>query len=56
MADEPTSRDAVVRTVERLLDRYYDLGPGNLHFDIRVYEVDGQTASHRFREQDRTIF
>jgi hypothetical protein len=45
--------DAVVDAVERLLDQLYDYGRGNLHFDIRVYEVDEQTATHRVGEQTR---
>jgi hypothetical protein len=51
LGSEPTSRNTVVDAVERLLGKHFDYGSGNLHFDIRVYEVDGQTASHRFREQ-----
>lgn len=54
MGTEPASRDFVVRAVERLLAKHYDYGGGNLHFDIRVYALDGQTASHRVREQTRT--
>jgi hypothetical protein len=44
---EPASRDDVVRAVERLLDREFQRGNRNLHIDIRVYKVDGQTATHR---------
>jgi hypothetical protein len=51
VADVPASRNAVVDSVERLLGHHFDNGCGNLHFDIRVYEVDEQTASHRVREQ-----
>lgn len=54
MAGEPASRDAVVDSVERLLDKFYDNGPGNLHFDIRVYEVDRQRAAHRDEPTFRT--
>lgn len=54
MAGDATSRDFVVRAVERLLAKHYDYGSGNLHFDLRVYAVDGQTAAHRVREQTRT--
>jgi hypothetical protein len=48
---EPTSRDDVVRAVERMLDREFTRGNRNLHVDIRVYALDGQTASYKFREQ-----
>jgi hypothetical protein len=44
---EPTSRDDVVRAVERVLDREFTRGHRNLHLDIRVYAVDGQTAAYR---------
>jgi len=54
VAGDSASRDFVVGAVERLLGHYFDYGPGNLHFDIRVYAVDGQTASHRVGVQSRT--
>lgn len=56
VVDDPTSRDFVERAVSRLLDRHFDNGPGNLHFDIRVYALDKQAAAHRVGEQTRTHF